>query len=272
MTRLLLVGLVAAGSVALMMSACTGTPAGPREVCGNLIDDDNNGLIDCADPDCKGKSECFFDGGFFGSCSKCGQACTTQAQCLQTSYFNDVPLPRCESGKCSALASNVQVDVILKAQDAWGTLISPTRSIITRFIRRQQLDGGAVTCSTIEAATPGRTAADAQQLEASGRFSFLGLDSRPIKMGSGTIPLRLLNVTVGSDYLIWMEMWAGPPDSTTKFPTGRRLGFECFDGPAVGQTWTPIVATDNCAPPGFDAGAAAMCRAFDVTARLGPQP
>ena len=35
---------------------------------------------------------CFFDGGFFGSCGKCGQPCAKQTDCLTTGWFNDVRL------------------------------------------------------------------------------------------------------------------------------------------------------------------------------------
>lgn len=271
MTRLLTVAAVVLGTMFVGVSSCSTMPTA-RETCGNGIDDDNNGLIDCADPDCKGQTACFFDGGFFGSCAKCGQTCSRQDACLQTSYFNDVPLPRCEpdSKKCSALSPNVQVNVILETA-RWGTEISRVRSIVTRFIRKAEADGGVITCSTIEAAAPGRNAADSQQLEMSGRFSYLGIDSRTIN-GSGSIPIRLINVTTGGDYLIWMEMWAGPPDGVTKFPTGRRLGFECFDGPSIGQAWTPVVELDNCTAPGVDAGVGAMCRNYSVNALNGPQP
>ncbi len=277
MTRLLAAVALCAGLMFVSVSACTG-PAGARETCGNGLDDDNNGLIDCADPDCKGKSECSFDGGFYGTCAKCGTVCTKQTDCLQTSYFNDVPLPFCASPdggpekKCNAFAKNVQVDVILSAQQAWGTPISFTRSIATRFIRRTQADGTPVTCSSVEAAAPGRMAVNAKQLEDSGKFVYLGIDVRPITNASGSIPIRFLNVTTGGDYLIWMEMWGGTPDSATKFPTGNRLGFECFDGPALGQQWSPITEADNCTTPGMDGGSGSVCRQFQVTAVRGPQP
>jgi hypothetical protein len=276
MTRFFIAAAACAALMFVTVSACSSSMT-VRETCGNGVDDDMNGLIDCADPDCKGKSECFYDGGFFGTCGKCGLTCTKQTDCLTTSYFNDVPLAYCESPdggnekKCTSFKKNVQVDVILNAQQAWGTLISPTRSIATRFIEKKAADGSPVTCATVEAAAPGRTAATARQLEDTGRFNYFGIDVRPITSASGSIPIRFLNVLTGSNYLIWMEMWAGTPDSATKFPTGNRLGFECFDGPAIGQTWSPITENDNCVAPGVDAGAS-VCRQYQVTATRGPQP
>ncbi|MDX2009721.1 MAG: hypothetical protein SFW67_06010 [Myxococcaceae bacterium] len=270
MIRVFFAALVGAGFLTVAVSSCTMMP-GQREICANNIDDDMNGLVDCADPDCQGKPECFVDAGFFGKCAKCGQGCSRQEQCLQTSFFNDVPLPTCENSRCSALEANVSVDVILSAQQAWGTLISPTRSIATRFIKKTAIDGTPVTCSSVEAAAPGRTQVAVRQLEDSGKFLYQGIDIRPITQASGSIPLRFLNVTTGGNYLIWMEMWGGVPDGTTKFPTGNRLGFECFDGPAIGQSWPALTPNDNCVAPGQDAGTA-TCRQFQVTATRGPQP
>ncbi len=271
MTRVLVVSALALVAAVPLIPACTSMPSGPREICENGLDDDNNGKIDCADPDCAGQDVCFFDGGFFGTCGKCGKPCTTQTACLNTSWFNDVPLAYCEMGKCTSFAKNVQVDVILNAQQAWGTLIGPTRSIATRFIKRTALDGSTVTCATVEAAAPGRMAVNSQQLENAGKFSYLAFDVRPITQATGSIPIRFVNTLTGSDYLIWMEMWGGTPDSATKFPTGNRLGFECFDGPMIGQQWGPITESDNCVVPGTDAGGA-VCRQYQVTATRGPQP
>jgi hypothetical protein len=253
------------------IASCSSTPA-PREVCGNLKDDDGNGLADCADPDCFGKPECGpVDSGFFGTCAKCGNTCEKQADCLTIGFFNDVPLPSCETNRCTSLRQAVQVNVTLNAQSAWGTLISSTRSIATRFIKKRAADGSTVGCDTIEAAAPGRLVANAQQIEATGRFIYQGIDVRPVRMPSGSIPISFINVVTGDDYFIWMEMWGGAPDSATKFPTGNRLGFECFDGPAGGQSWPPIASTDSCSPFA-DAGLTGMCQQFDVTATRGPQP
>ena len=44
----------------LLSSACDGTPPPPvqEEICDNGIDDDNDGLVDCADPDCGSFAAC----------------------------------------------------------------------------------------------------------------------------------------------------------------------------------------------------------------------
>lgn len=276
MTRLLAAVALCASLMFVSVSACS-MPSGPRETCGNGIDDDNNGLVDCADPDCKGKSECFYDGGFYGTCGKCGTVCTKQTDCLTTSYFNDVPLPSCASPdggpekKCNVFAKNVQVNVIFSGSAYTGLATSP-QSIATRFISKKAVDGGVVTCSMVEAATPGRTAAEANQLEASGAFSLFGIDVRTLTGAPNSVPIQFINVQTASDYLIWLELWTARPDSLTKYPAGRRIGFECFDGPAIGQSWPPITENDNCVPPGADAGAGVMCRQFNVTAIRGPQP
>jgi hypothetical protein len=278
MTRILAASGFHGVALFISVSSCTMMmPPVSRETCGNGVDDDNNGLTDCADPDCKGKSECSYDGGFFGTCGKCGASCTNQTECLTTGYFNDVPLPYCENPdggsekKCTAIARNVQLDVILSSQQAWGTLIGSTRSIATRFIKKRAADGTPVNCATIETAAPGRLAINAKQLEESGRFHLQGIDVRPVTNASGNIPIRFINVLTGSDFFIWMEMWGGPPDSLTKFPTGNRLGYECFEGPSPGVSWMPITEADACVP-GTDAGSTtSMCRQFQVQATRGPR-
>ncbi len=46
----------------LLSAACDGTPPPPaREICDNGIDDDNDGLVDCADPDCGNSDDCAAD-------------------------------------------------------------------------------------------------------------------------------------------------------------------------------------------------------------------
>ncbi|MBX7117353.1 MAG: hypothetical protein K1X64_23770, partial [Myxococcaceae bacterium] len=37
------------------------TIAGGHEDCANTVDDDNDGVTDCADPDCFGKATCCID-------------------------------------------------------------------------------------------------------------------------------------------------------------------------------------------------------------------
>jgi hypothetical protein len=269
MTRVLLAALVGAGFMVVAISSCTMMPT-QREICANNVDDDQNGLIDCADPDCKGQAACFPDAGFFGTCAKCGQGCTKQSDCLESSFTNDQPLPYCQQGKCSRLNKAINVNLSLNAAAYMGLSPAP-RSITTRFISKTALDGSPVTCSTVEAAAPGRTPATVQQLEMSGKFQYLGFDSRSIMGTPGQdVRVTFISVQPGANFLIWLEYWYGPIDGATKFPTQNRAGFECFDGPALGQSWAPLVESDNCAVPGQDAGGS-MCRLFQVTATRGPQ-
>jgi hypothetical protein len=269
MTRLVLVACACVGLMVLCTSACSMMPT-QREICGNNIDDDSNGLVDCADPDCNGQPACFPDAGFFGTCMKCGQGCTKQEDCLQTSFSNDQPLPLCLAGKCTALNKSVSVNLTINAAAYMGLSPAP-RSIVTRFISKTAVDGSAVTCSVVEAAAPGRMQANVRQLESTGRFQYLGFDSRTVMGTPGQdVRVNFIPVQPGVSFLIWFEYWYGPIDGVTRFPTQNRAGFECFDGPAIGQPWAPLVEADNCPAPGQDAGAS-MCRTFQVTASRGPQ-
>ena len=42
----------------LSSNGCSSTPPPATEICGNGLDDDNDGLTDCADPDCTGDPSC----------------------------------------------------------------------------------------------------------------------------------------------------------------------------------------------------------------------
>ncbi|MCU0700217.1 MAG: hypothetical protein MUC96_27230 [Myxococcaceae bacterium] len=269
MIRVFFAALLGAGLLTVAVSSCTMMP-GQREICANNIDDDMNGLVDCADPDCKGKSECFVDAGFFGTCAKCGQGCSRQEQCLQTSFTNDQPLPLCLGARCTSLSKAISVNLTLNAAAYMGLSPAP-RSIVTRFISKTAIDGSEVTCSTIEAAAPGRTQAAVRQLEDTGRFQYLGFDSRTVMGTPGQdVRINFIPVQTGSQFLIWFEYWYGPIDGVTRFPTQNRAGFECFDGPAIGQSWPPLTPVDDCPAPGQDAGGT-MCRSFTLTATRGPQ-
>ena len=51
---------VSASRPGLISATCSGTepPTNPQEICDNGIDDDNDGLVDCADPDCSAFADC----------------------------------------------------------------------------------------------------------------------------------------------------------------------------------------------------------------------
>jgi hypothetical protein len=229
----------------LALTACPPTQK-DREICGNGFDDDNNGLADCADPDCAGQSGCpAADAGYFGSCNKCGQTCTGQTACLQYGYSSDQPLPDCAGGKCQSFNTAIQVRVEVDTQSGGWNFVSPTKSILTRFIRKTALDGSPVTCSSLQAVAASNCAADVNQIERSGQFNLIGWDSTGINGSLGTLlPLPFVHVATAQDFLIWIEIWSGVRDATgDHFPTGVRKGWGCFEtGPAVAA----LVPADDC--------------------------
>ncbi len=235
----------------LIFFACPGPTL--REICGDTIDNDGNGLVDCQDPDCAGQAECAPPD--YGLCSKCSQACTVQSQCV-ISFMDDRPIPYCIAGVCTAKETFIQPRVYLDTAGSWGALGVSPQSGTTRFIKKVANDGSAVTCATVAAIAADRSAAGA--IEASGKLVMQGLDVTRItnpQLGQG-VTYTFVNTQTGGDYLIWTELWGGSPDSNTKLPQGRRLGYGCYEDAA---TTTPLTTSDNCPSTTSDAGS---CRVF----------
>ncbi|MFZ5468770.1 MAG: hypothetical protein ACOZIN_04965 [Myxococcota bacterium] len=216
-------------------SACS--PAASKELCNNQVDDDGNGLRDCADPVCAADPTCPFthaDAGFFGTCQKCGRFCAQQAECLATTYSGDDPLPQCQKSVCAALLEGIDVRFEVNTS-AWTGVSATIRSMNTRFVLEKALDGTVVSCATLAALASSTSAADADQIERTGRFNLLAFDVAPVQAAPGTVIIQpYLPTGTGSDFLIWVELWNGGRDSDTKLPTGLRLGWGCFEsGPEV---------------------------------------
>ena len=268
--RRLLAGALLVSALLLALGSCSGVQK--REVCDNSLDDDGNGLADCADPDCAGQPQCPLpDAGYWGTCSKCGQACVDQAACLQQGYSHDSPLPFCVGGRCVSYDDAVDVHVRLDTMNTWAGLGISPQTVATRFIKKTALDGSAVSCNTIKAVatttTPPWTQDKAGLIESIGRFQIQGFDTRRLinpQLGQG-VSINYVKVNLGGDFLIWEEFWAGPPDSVTKLGSGNRLGWGCFEAPA---DTTPVLREDHCPSGVSDAGG--NCRQFRLT-MPGPQ-
>jgi hypothetical protein len=232
------------GVIALALTACP-QPQVQREICGNGYDDDNNGFADCADVDCAGQSGCPVDaGGNFGNCNKCGNSCTNQTACLQYGYGSDAPLPDCAGGHCQSFNMALQLKVEVDTQSGGWNFVTPTpRSMQMRFIRKTALDGSAVSCSTVQGVATGTMGTDADQIERSGKFNLIGFDVTPISSVGSVITQPFVNVATAQDFLLWVEIWSGPRDTTTKLPTGIRKGWGCFES---GAAVAPIIPEDNC--------------------------
>ncbi|MFT3706826.1 MAG: hypothetical protein QM817_04085 [Archangium sp.] len=227
----------------------------PREVCGDGIDNDKNGFADCADIDCMGKPECAPPN--YGSCTKCGQTCTTQTACV-VAYTDDRPIPLCTNGHCTATATFIQPRIELDTKDNWAGLTLSPQSAATRFIKKVANDGSVVDCAKVLSIASDRNNSGA--IEASNQLQMMGLDVTRVtnpQLGQG-ISLAFVNTQTGNNYLIWAELWGGPPGSSTKLPTGRRFGYGCFESAAQ----TPeLTVNDNCPSATNDAG---VCKTFHL--------
>jgi hypothetical protein len=244
----------------LFLAACSGPPPKKVESCHNGVDDDGNGLIDCADPACASDPGCMVvqDAGYYGTCSRCGTACTQQTTCLDQSYAFDNPLAECSSSNCRLYTTGVQVDVQIDTAANWTGFNYPIGSTNIRFVSKTAVDGSAVSCATVQAAAMGKMATDADQLEKSGKFNLVGFDARKVTATGGqSISEHFVNVNVGADFVLWVELWGGPPDSVTHLPTGNRFGWGCYEtGPMVAA----VTQADTCAP-GSDGG---NCRLIEI--------
>lgn len=244
----------------VITALCAGLAGCPteavREICGDGIDNDGNGQTDCDDRDCAGQPACIPPD--YGRCPKCSQACTQQSACV-VSFSDDRPLPQCIDGRCFAVETFIQPRLVLDTSRNWAGLTLSPQSGTTRFIKKKANDGSAVTCATVAAVAADRNASGA--IEANGSLVLQGLDVTRVTnpmLGQG-ITYTFVNTQTGGDYLIWTELWGGPPDSNTKMPTGRRFGYGCFE---TLPTVAPLVPEDNCPSTTSDAG---VCRVFRLT-------
>jgi hypothetical protein len=221
--------------------SCSGDK--PREICFNGIDDDGNGLIDCADPDCAGKDGCpVID---YGSCKRCGMACTAQQDCIDSDWSSEQPLPMCMGGKCYSLNQRVAERLTLDMSAYAG--IDVVRSEATHWIHNVDRNGAAVTCASLKSLV--QPDAGALVIEESGQFDVYGFDSEPVQSTPAMLTFPFVNTaTTDAGYLIWIEVWTASRNSNPPHePTGKRLNPGCVES---GATVAPIVASDDCTGDG----------------------
>jgi hypothetical protein len=219
----------------LLVISCA-PPAQKKEICNNGIDDDGNGLIDCADPTCSPEPACDQpDAGWWGFCAKCGAACNNQQECLSNGW-SDTPLPLCLDRKCQALFEGIDVRFEMDTS-SWAGVSQPVQSWQTRFVSKTALDGTAVTCARLKALATAIDGAHADQIETAKLFNFLSYDTTPVTTFTPTsLTQAFLHVNAGKNFLIWTELWSGTRSSDTKLPTGTRWGVGCYEsGPAVAE-------------------------------------
>jgi hypothetical protein len=248
MKWLAVVGVV---GLVLALAGCPGDRV--REICGNGIDDDHNGLTDCADPDCAGHDGCPpFDAGYYGACGRCGASCISQIGCLTADWSSDQPLPQCVDGKCQALNQFVQVKLTLDMSAYAGLDI--VRSEATHFVSKTAMDGSAVTCATLSAvATPD---AGGLAIEKNNNFTVFGFDSEPVTY-QPQLTFPFVSTGTASDYLVWIELWSLARNADAPHePTGRRFNPLCVES---GAQLGPITPADDCR------GGAGTCRSFLFT-------
>ena len=258
---------LAVGLLAMSVAgSCTPAQVPPKENCLNGIDDDGNGLVDCADSACFADPACrTTDAGYYGACAKCGQPCVKPQDCFANGW-NDGPLPQCLGTRCSALLQGIQLRFEVDSTAYRGLSIPPKTSMNTRFVMKAALDNSTVGCATLEGVASSKLQADADQIERSNRFNFLAYDVTPVvATGGTTFSQPFLNVGTGSNFIIWTEWWSAPPDSNTKLPSGTRMGWGCFEsGPEVAEIKPEHHWPTGTLPDGGPAGPTPTSRTIRV--------
>jgi len=222
------------------------------EACDNGTDDNGDGLVDCADPQCSAVPACPGDA---------GRPCVAQSSCVRESWFKDRPLDQCLSGQCTSPGQGLAVKLEVDTTAHTGMQYK-VNSMATRFISRKGLDGSAVDCTLLQSLAVGSFAADggSTQLDGSGKLNYLAYEVT--RVDNGTPGLTLTNpfvyTAVGSDFLIWHELWTVAPDSNTGQPQGLRKGWGCFDS---GDAVAPLLPEQDCSP---DAAAGSACRIIRI--------
>jgi hypothetical protein len=244
-----LAAFVAAMGVGAAVSCSGGKP---QEICNNGIDDDGDGLTDCADPACAGKDGCpSID---YGTCTRCGMSCSVQKDCIGSDWGSDQPLPMCVAGKCYSLNQPVAERLTLDMSAYAG--IDVVRSEATHWVRNVDRSGAAVTCASLKSFV--QPDAGALIIEESGQFDVVGFDSEPVQSTPAMLTFPFVNTaTTDAGYLIWIEVWTASRNSNAPHePTGKRLNPGCIES---GASVAPIVPTDDCMGDG------GTCRLINYT-------
>ncbi len=219
--------------IALGLVACGTTPGGIEpgaEQCANGIDDDKDGLVDCADPDCGGEAAC-----------AAPPECTKQTDCFGADDYDDFrskPMPICAGAMtCGTPAESIDVHLNIN-RPGYGSV--RVGSINTRFVKKTAVDGSAVDCARLADVASSRNEADADQIERTGLFNLQAYDVTPVSGSEQRTGSELLipsfSVSTGADFIIWLELWSDARSSVTNLPKGTRWNYVCIDsGPLVAE-------------------------------------
>lgn len=209
-----------------------------KEVCGNQIDDDGNGKVDCDDPACAAEAAC-----------NVVKECTAQEDCLQKDgkkypdYIKPYdPMPACDSYACVHPEALVNINFQAKTT-AYSGIPGTISSISTRFVKKTGVNGNPVTCATLEEVAGGKVG-NPTAIEDSKRFNLTAYDIRQVSQAvpGSTVLATEMHVMTGKDFIVWTELWSQPPNSLTHLPQGMRYGYACVEsGPAVAE----ILTTDT---------------------------
>ncbi|WP_373044138.1 hypothetical protein [Vulgatibacter sp.] len=190
------------------------------EICDNGIDDDEDGAIDCADPNCLVLEECTATG------------CTEQVPTCEADRVGQLNLI-CLEGSCEPAGQLVDgatvrgsVQVFNQLDSRLHSLTDRNKAVLVELFHPLKPDGSEATCDDIFVA-----GLDGGSLAA---FNLVGASSRGISDPDTTIPAPAFEMPVpeeGTGFLL-LSRFYGARDVSGN-PGGELVGLGCKEGVVI---------------------------------------
>lgn len=243
MNRLALLGLCTLALAALPVcgtSPASTTETKPETNCVDGIDNDNNGLIDCADPNCAGDLNCVDKSAHCKSQLDCGNIVDSLNTFTCLNGRCNAPGPTCSkkgdpSARCQKagdpVPTDVQYDVTFLPPFGMNDQSKP-RSVVVRFFLSQALDGTTLDCDGIAALAGDGMQYDPKLLDENTNLNMAYRYLYDINWTSGReFSWTDEMVTKASGVIFYAEAWYGPKAEGKFIPSGKRAATYCAKTP-----------------------------------------
>lgn len=201
--------------------------------CADAVDEDFDGLTDCADSDCSAAAQCQ---------PRPPVPCAKQKDCGD--IVDEVVTDVCLGGTCKApgaatyrgdaITSQVGIRLVFG-----GSLTGQTkpRTAVVRFVDSRRPDGSQLTCSLLKAVGNCKDMATRSRIDDNAAINqvFRSVYALDFSTCAGTecvFPSLFASVPQGSNYLLYGEAWYGARELNN--PTGECAALYCAEGQAVG--------------------------------------
>lgn len=207
--------------------------AEPHEAgCGDYLDDDGDGLTDCADTDCAS----------FPACApRPAVSCSRQSDCgdIVDEMVTDVCLagtcqaPGAATSRGDAITAQVGIRLVFEAS-LTGT--SKPRSAVVRFVDSRRPDGSSLTCADLKASGNCRDMQSRSRIDDDASVNQVfrtvyALDFSGCVGSECVFPGLFATLPRAQGMLLYGEAWYGPRELND--PTGQCAAVFCSEGQAV---------------------------------------